>query len=71
MPRNEVERRWQEGVPHNPQSIALARDLARIDWERGGDYFQFKFGGDGDNGEHLTYLLDVYFAAREEADDVE
>jgi hypothetical protein len=25
------------------------------------DYFCFKSGGDGDNGEQLMYLLDIYF----------
>jgi hypothetical protein len=60
MATDEVARRWEEGVPHNPRSEALARAIADIDLENG-DYFCFKFGGDGDNGEELLYLLDIYF----------
>jgi hypothetical protein len=58
---NEVERRWQKGIPHNPKSIKLAQAIGEIDYKFGGDYFYFKFGGDGDNGEHLTFLLDILF----------
>jgi hypothetical protein len=53
---------WEQGVPHHPLSETIARSIAEIDMEQGDDYFCFKFGGDGDNGEHLMYLLDVYFA---------
>ena len=56
-----VEERWEAGDPHDPRSEALAHALAEIDRKHGGDYFDFKFGGDGDNGEELMYLLDIYF----------
>lgn len=58
---SEVERRWEQGIPHDPRSEALARALAKIDAEND-DRFDFRFGGDGDNGEDLLYLLDIYFA---------
>ena len=59
---NEITRRWEEGVPHDHRSVALYRAIAALDWADGGDYFKFKSGGDGDNGEHLMYLLDIFFA---------
>lgn len=56
--------RWQKGIPHDPRSVELYRAIAQLDFEHGGDRFCFKSGGDGDNGEHLMYLLDMYFASR-------
>lgn len=58
---SEVYRRWEEGVPHDIRSERLARAIAEIDAENG-EYFGFKFGGDGDSGEDLLYILDIYFA---------
>lgn len=52
--------RWACDIPHDPRSEQIAQALARIDTENG-DYFNFKFGGDGDNGEELMYLLDIFF----------
>jgi hypothetical protein len=53
--------RWEQGIPHDPRSIALYKSIAKIDWEEGGDSMGFKCGGDGDNGESLMYLLDLHF----------
>jgi hypothetical protein len=58
---SEIERRWEEGVPHDPRAVDLAKHLARID-DANDCQFDFRFGGDGDNGEVLMYLLDVYFS---------
>jgi len=52
--------RWEQGIEHHPKSKELARFIGDLDYEYG-DYFCFKFGGDGDNGEQLMYLMDVYF----------
>lgn len=52
--------RWEEGIEHDPRSVALYKKLDRLDFENG-DVFCFKSGGDGDNGEHLMYLLDMAF----------
>jgi hypothetical protein len=57
---SEVQRRWEEGLPHDPRSKKIARALAKIDRQQGNNYFDFRFGGDGDNGEELMYLLDIY-----------
>lgn len=56
--------RWENGLEHNPKAINIAKEIADIDFNNG-DYFCFKFGGDGDNGEYLTYLLDCYYECKE------
>ncbi len=55
------EERWEQDIPHDPRSEKLVRMLADIDEEYNNDTFNFKFGGDGDNGEELLYLFDIYF----------
>lgn len=57
--------RWSRGIPHNPKSEELVRRIADIDFYCFGDYFNFKIGGDGDNGETLMYMLDIYFDEQE------
>ncbi len=57
----DINKRWEEGTPHHPKSEELVHAITELDFEYGGDYFCFKVGGDGDNGEHLMYLLDIYF----------
>lgn len=56
-----ITERWEQGVPHDPRSEAIYTGIAKIDFEECSDSFCFKSGGDGDNGEMLMYLLDVYF----------
>ena len=56
-----VEERWAQGFPHDPRSEKIARGIAKIDYEQCSDSMCLKFGGDGDNGETMLYLLDVYF----------
>ena len=45
---------------HNPKSVELYKFISTLDFENG-DYFCFKSGGDGDNGEILMDLFDCYF----------
>ena len=45
---------------HNPKSKELFKFISILDFENG-DYFCFKSGGDGDNGEILMDLFDCYF----------
>ncbi len=59
----DIEKRWETGIPHHPEAERIARLCAAIDCKFGGDSLGLKFGGDGDNGEALTYLLDVIFDA--------
>lgn len=56
-----VNDRWEAGTPHDKRSIKLYEKLAQLDLDEGDDSFGFKSGGDGDNGENLMYLLDLYF----------
>ena len=53
--------RWEEGCNHHPSAEKFASDLEAIDWIYNDDYFHWKFGGDGDNGEILLYALDILF----------
>lgn len=57
--------RWEKGIPHDKRSVALYKSISDIDFKEGGDRFCFKDGGDGDNGEHLMYLLDIHFARKD------
>lgn len=57
--------RWQEGIDHHPESEKIVRRIADLDFKHNGDYFEWKIGGDGDNGEVLMYLLDMYFEEQE------
>jgi hypothetical protein len=61
MIEKNVEKRWENGIEHNIKSISLYERISQLDYEFNDDYFCFKSGGDGDNGEHLLYLLDIYF----------
>jgi len=62
----DINKRWENGTPHHPKSEELFKALARIDFELGGDFFGWKSGGDGDNGEHFMYELDIYFEQLDE-----
>lgn len=64
-------KRWERGIPHHPESLALYTRIAAADWKLCGDYFHFKSGGDGDNGETFMYLLDVIFEARDNGEATE
>ena len=57
----DVGQRWEKGVDHRPESLELFKRMAAIDFHYNDDYFCWKSGGDGDNGESLMYLLDIYF----------
>ncbi len=56
-----IEKRWEEGVDHHPESIELYKRIAHLDFKHNSDSFCWKSGGDGDNGESLMYLLDIIF----------
>jgi hypothetical protein len=61
-----ITKRWEQGIPHHPKSIRLFKQLADVDFRLGGDYFCWKSGGDGDNGEHLMYEMDIIFELEDE-----
>lgn len=53
--------RWEDGIEHHPMSERLMRFLAKHDLHDYNDYFCWKVGGDGDNGESLMYEMDAFF----------
>lgn len=53
--------RWEKGIEHDPRSVKLFESIADLDFRVNNDYFCWKSGGDGDNGEILMYLLDIHF----------
>lgn len=65
MVETDIGKRWEQGMDHHPKSEEMLSILAEADWKYGGDYFCWKKGGDGDNGETLMYMLDVYFELKD------
>ena len=61
----DINNRWENGINHHPESERLADEIDSIDWLYLNDFFGFKFGGDGDNGEFLLYILDILFELRD------
>lgn len=53
--------RWGKGIDHHLKSLELMEFLCEHDFRDYGDYFWWKKGGDGDNGETLMYEMDAYF----------
>ncbi len=56
-----INKRWEQGLNHHPKSIQMMEAMMDIDFRFGNDYFCWKRGGDGDNGETLMYEMDIYF----------
>lgn len=53
--------RWGDDSDHHPMSERLMKFLEEHDLKDYNDYFCFKVGGDGDNGETLMYEMDAFF----------
>ena len=53
--------RWEDGKEHHPKSKQLMIFLSEHDFKDYNDYFNWKIGGDGDNGETLMFQMDAYF----------
>lgn len=53
--------RWGEGLPHHPMSERLMAFLKAHDREDYGLVFDWRTGGDGDDGETLMYQMDAFF----------
>lgn len=71
MVETDITKRWEQDIPHHSKSIEIYKIIEENDWKYGGDYFCWKSGGDGDNGEHLMYLLDIHFEQQDEMKKVE
>lgn len=63
-----ITKRWEQGIPHHWKSIELMEALIEIDFNSCGDYFHWKKGGDGDNGETLMFEMDIFFERQDEAE---
>lgn len=59
--------RWEDGIDHHPMSNRLVRFMADHDFNDYNDSLCIKVGGDGDNGEHLMYLMDAFFEMLDKA----
>lgn len=55
-----MDERWELGVNHHPKTEELINSIMEIDKEWGWP-LDMKFGGDGDEGETLAYILDAHF----------
>lgn len=53
--------RWEDGIDHHPMSLRLMKFIEQHDFEDYDDFFCWKTGGDGDNGESLMYEMDAFF----------
>ncbi len=60
-PTSLTQDRWSNGIDHHPMSVALMNFLAKHDYNDYKDYFCWKTGGDGDNGEFLMFQMDPFF----------
>ena len=70
MIERDINKRWEQGIDHHPKSIELFHAIKEIDFELGDDFFCWKSGGDGDNGEHLMYELDIYFECKDVGEEI-
>lgn len=57
--------RWKKGIPHHPESLKIMEEISTLDWMFFNNYFCWKMGGDGDNGETLMYMMDIIFELRD------
>jgi len=67
----DVEKRWEDGVPHHPEAETIFDLIQVSDYVFGGDYFCWKVGGDGDNGETLMFALSVLLEMRDKGYPIE
>jgi hypothetical protein len=57
--------RWEKDVDHHPEAVRIYGLLDESDWCFSKDYFGWKSGGDGDNGEILMYSLSILLELEE------
>jgi len=60
--------RWELGLDHHPKTTRLVKFLLEHDFKDYDDSFQWNIGGDGDNGETLSYQLDAFFEYMDQGD---
>lgn len=57
--------RWSRGMDHHPEAASMFAMIAESDYEFCDDYFNWKCGGDGDNGEALMFALSARLELRD------
>ena len=57
----DINKRWEQGTAHHPESIRMYQIIESLEFLYARNSFDFKHGGDGDNGETLMYLLDIHY----------
>ncbi len=55
---NSAGERWELGEDQSQEALIVAQAISRADSLDGG-FLDFEFGGDGDNGEVLIYIIDM------------
>ena len=65
-----LKERLKDCDEHDPRTIKMYEFISQLDFNEANDAFGFVSGGDGDNGEHLMYLMDCYFEAKDNNQDV-
>jgi hypothetical protein len=50
--------RWEQNIPHHSNSVRVKKLIDKIQEK---EDHGIKFGGDGDLGETILYILDEYF----------
>lgn len=70
MVERDIGKRWETGMDHHPKSMELMKALMKIDFNYCDDYFCWKKGGDGDNGETLMYEMDIYFECLDAGEEI-
>jgi hypothetical protein len=70
MVERDINKRWENGIDHHPKSVELYEAIAKIDFELCNDFFCWKSGGDGDNGEFLMYEMDIYFECKDAGEEI-
>ena len=63
--------RWGDGIDHHPKSVRLMKFIEEHDFKDYNDYFCWKTGGDGDNGETLMFQMDAFFELMDKVDEHE
>lgn len=58
--------RWEDGIDHHHESERLVRFMADHDFNDYNDQMDINVGGDGDNGEHMMYLMDAFFEMKDQ-----
>ena len=60
-----IDVRWDNGIEHDSKSKLIFNFLQAYDRKFCDNYFDWKSGGDGDNGEFLMYQLDEFFKSNQ------